>query len=75
MPDGVRLAARRWLPEGEAKGPVPAIFEFIPYRKADMVRARDEEPSLFRGPWLCLPAGRHARLGRQRRVHAGHVFR
>ncbi len=40
MSDGVRLAARIWLPEGT--GPVPAILEYIPYRKRDMVRARDE---------------------------------
>ena len=40
MPDGTRLAARLWLPEGA--GPVPAILEAIPYRKRDMVRARDE---------------------------------
>nr|WP_303623774.1 CocE/NonD family hydrolase [Shimia sp. CNT1-13L.2] len=39
MPDGTRLAARLWLPEGEPK---PAILEYIPYRKRDMVRARDE---------------------------------
>ncbi|MEM7320787.1 MAG: CocE/NonD family hydrolase, partial [Pseudomonadota bacterium] len=38
MPDGVRLSARIWLPEGA--GPVPAILEYIPYRKRDMVRAR-----------------------------------
>ena len=40
MPDGIRLAARLWQPEGA--GEVPAIFEYVPYRKADMVRARDE---------------------------------
>ncbi|MEM7426519.1 MAG: CocE/NonD family hydrolase [Pseudomonadota bacterium] len=42
MPDGVRLAARLWLPDGADDDPVPAIFEIIPYRKGDMVRARDE---------------------------------
>lgn len=40
MLDGVRLAARIWLPRGS--GPVPALLEYIPYRKRDMVRARDE---------------------------------
>ena len=56
MPDGVRLAARRWLPEGAAKGPVPAIFEYIPYRKADMVRARDERnhPYFAARGYACL---------------------
>ncbi len=39
MPDGVRLSARLWLP---AQAPAPAIVEYIPYRKRDMVRARDE---------------------------------
>ncbi|MEM9497874.1 MAG: CocE/NonD family hydrolase [Pseudomonadota bacterium] len=41
MPDGVRLAARLWMPANLPAGGVPAIFEYIPYRKADMVRARD----------------------------------
>jgi len=40
MPDGVRLAARLWRPV--TPEPVPAILEYIPYRKTDMVRARDE---------------------------------
>lgn len=40
MPDGTRLAARLWRPD--TPHPVPAILEYIPYRKADMVRARDE---------------------------------
>lgn len=40
MPDGTRLAARLWQPE--TPHPVPAILEYIPYRKSDMVRARDE---------------------------------
>lgn len=40
MSDGVRLAARIWLPE-DAPGPVPAIFEYIPYRKRDLTRMRD----------------------------------
>ncbi|MCB1422313.1 MAG: CocE/NonD family hydrolase [Nitratireductor sp.] len=42
MPDGVRLAARLWLPGNAEQIPVPAILEYIPYRKTDMVRARDE---------------------------------
>ena len=42
MPDGVRLAARLWLPVDSARQPVPSVFEYIPYRKVDMVRARDE---------------------------------
>lgn len=42
MPDGVRLAARIWMPENAESSPVPAIFEYIPYRKRDGVRLRDE---------------------------------
>ncbi|MBY6113490.1 CocE/NonD family hydrolase [Mameliella alba] len=56
MPDGVRLAARLWLPEGAADDPVPAIVEYIPYRKTDMVRARDERnhPYFAANGYACL---------------------
>src|SRR5690242_13244439 len=30
MPDGVKLAARIWLPEGAAQHPVPAILNYCP---------------------------------------------
>ena len=42
-----RRAPRRaaWRPLGI--GPVPALLETIPYRKADMVRARDERNHPF----------------------------
>ncbi|MGD9387881.1 MAG: CocE/NonD family hydrolase [Gammaproteobacteria bacterium] len=42
MADGTRLAARIWLPEDATHHPVPAIFEYIPYRKRDSIRLRDE---------------------------------
>ena len=42
MPDGVRLSARLWLPHSTQSKPAPAILEYIPYRKSDMVRIRDE---------------------------------
>ncbi len=42
MPDGCRLAARIWMPEDAARAPVPAILEYIPYRKRDFTRGRDE---------------------------------
>jgi len=42
LPDGTRLAARMWLPEGAEESPVPAILEYIPYRKRDGTRGRDE---------------------------------
>jgi uncharacterized protein len=42
LSDGVRLAARLWRPAGADKTPVPAILEYIPYRKRDSTRARDD---------------------------------
>ena len=43
MSDGVRLAARVWLPEDAKQRPVPAILEYIPYRKRDSMRGRDTQ--------------------------------
>ncbi|KGD95723.1 CocE/NonD family hydrolase [Rhizobium sp. YS-1r] len=40
--DGTRLAARIWMPDGAEADPVPAVFEFLPYRKRDGTSARDE---------------------------------
>ncbi|HXP78209.1 MAG TPA: CocE/NonD family hydrolase [Stellaceae bacterium] len=42
LSDGCRLGARLWLPEGAERKPVPAILEYIPYRKRDGTRSRDE---------------------------------
>jgi putative CocE/NonD family hydrolase len=42
MPDGVRLSARLWMPEDAEDDPVPAILEYIPYRKRDGTRVRDD---------------------------------
>jgi uncharacterized protein len=39
--DGTRLAARMWLPVDAEEHPVPAILEYIPYRKRDVTRGRD----------------------------------
>jgi putative CocE/NonD family hydrolase len=41
MPDGCRLAARIWLPEDAEADPVPAILEYLPYRKRDGTIERD----------------------------------
>jgi putative CocE/NonD family hydrolase len=38
---GGRLAARLWLPESAERQPVPAILEYIPYRKRDLTAWRD----------------------------------
>jgi len=42
MADGVTLSARLWRPTGTEHRPVPAVLEYIPYRKRDHTRARDE---------------------------------
>jgi hypothetical protein len=42
LKDGCRLAARMWLPADAETRPVPAILEYIPYRKRDGTRGRDE---------------------------------
>ena len=42
MPDGTRLSARVWMPEDATDKPVPAILEYIPYRKRDGTLPRDE---------------------------------
>jgi len=42
LADGTRLAARLWLPEDAAQNPVPAVLEYLPYRKRDSMRLRDD---------------------------------
>ena len=42
MKRGDRLAARIWLPVDAVENPVPALLEYIPYRKRDMTRPGDE---------------------------------
>ena len=41
MADGAKLAARLWISEGAERAPVPAALEYIPYRKRDAYRPRD----------------------------------
>jgi putative CocE/NonD family hydrolase len=41
MPDGVRLAAKLWLPDIAERQRVPTIIEVIPYRKRDIYAPRD----------------------------------
>lgn len=48
LADGTRLAARMWLPEDAEANPVPAILEYLPYRKRDFTRFRDESMH----PWF-----------------------
>lgn len=40
--DGTQLAARIWLPEDADDDPVPAILEYLPYRKRDGTVDRDQ---------------------------------
>ncbi len=42
LPGRPRLAARLWLPAGASTAPVPAVLEFLPYRRRDGTAARDE---------------------------------
>ena len=42
LEDGTRLAARIWMPEDALLDPVPAVLEYIPYRKRDLTRALDD---------------------------------
>lgn len=42
LSDGRRLAAKHWLPDSAQSVPVPAILEYLPYRKRDGTAARDE---------------------------------
>ncbi|HLO30251.1 MAG TPA: CocE/NonD family hydrolase [Anaerolineales bacterium] len=41
LADGLRLAARIWLPTDAEENPVPAILEYLPYRKNDGTAIRD----------------------------------
>lgn len=54
LPDGTRLAARLWRPEGGP--PVPAVLEFVPYRKRDNTLPRDEtiHPWMAAQGYACL---------------------
>ncbi|WP_110685374.1 CocE/NonD family hydrolase [Salinicola aestuarinus] len=64
LADGTRLAARIWLPEGAAgtpgadtdAQPVPAILEYLPYRKRDGTAIRDEltHPYLAGHGYACI---------------------
>lgn len=41
LSDGTHLAARIWRPVDSNDAPVPAILEFIPYRRRDLTAQRD----------------------------------
>ncbi|MBQ1125252.1 CocE/NonD family hydrolase [Streptomyces sp. B15] len=56
--DGTRLAARVWRPLASDTEPVPAILEFIPYRKRDLTALRDSinHPYLAGHGYACVRA-------------------
>jgi uncharacterized protein len=76
MSDGARLGARLWIPEGAERTPVPVVLEYIPYRKRDAYRPRDNRW----GPQLAQYGIAYARVdvrggsssGRWRHYH-GHL--
>ncbi len=41
LSDGTKLAARMFIPKDAAKNPVPALLEYLPYRKRDGTHVRD----------------------------------
>ena len=56
LKDGCHLAARIWLPEDADQNPVPAILEYIPYRKRDGTVVRDHltHPYLAGHGYACV---------------------
>jgi putative CocE/NonD family hydrolase len=42
LSDGRRLSARIWMPNNATKTPLPAILEYLPYRKRDGTARRDD---------------------------------
>lgn len=43
MSDGTKLAAKIWMPKNADKVPVPAVLEYIPYRKRDLTAVNDHK--------------------------------
>lgn len=56
LSDGTRLSARVWRPVGAQDSPVPAILEYLPYRKRDGTCARDAltHPYFARRGYACI---------------------
>ena len=42
LADGRKLSARIWMPANAKKTPLPAILEYLPYRKRDGTAQRDD---------------------------------
>lgn len=56
MSDGVRLSAHIWRPTCSDQEPVPAVLEYIPYRKRDLTAVRDSihHPYLAGHGYACV---------------------
>jgi uncharacterized protein len=56
LKDGTKLAARMWLPADATKKPVPALLEYLPYRKRDGTTTRDAltHPYLAGHGYACI---------------------
>ncbi|WP_067970084.1 CocE/NonD family hydrolase [Nocardiopsis trehalosi] len=56
MSDGTRLAARIWRPASSDDEPVPAVLEYIPYRKRDLTSVRDSihQPYMAGHGYACV---------------------
>jgi putative CocE/NonD family hydrolase len=58
MPDGARLAARIFLPSSARSNATGAVLEYLPYRKRDVYRYRDDVV----GPYLARNGIAHVRV-------------
>ncbi|UXX81892.1 CocE/NonD family hydrolase [Roseovarius pelagicus] len=60
LPDGTRLSAKVWMPVDALKSPLPAIVEYLPYRKSDGTAARDHGMHLHfaKAGYVCLRVDR-----------------
>ena len=58
LSDGTHLGARIWRPVASDETPVPAVLEFIPYRKRDFTAPRDSihHPYLAGHGYACIRA-------------------
>lgn len=60
LPDGTRLSAAVWMPDDAVENPVPAILEYLPYRKTDGTLERDHgmHPHFARNGYVSIRVDR-----------------
>lgn len=51
LANGMRLGVRLWIPDGAEQKPVPVVWEYLPYRKRDGVRKRDDATAQNLAPY------------------------